>query len=663
MPRIPTLDDLGARPVPRSNRSVVSVRNAGAVADAVGNLGGKIAGIGQGMLEKQDKLVYAAAQGRVLADDMAARQELADDPDYATALPRYQERMKKSRDAASGLIKNNSDRGLFNTEIESLIARGSVQMGGIVREKQRGAKRVVIDNDLDSRHDVGMAALDEDTKVATISGAVSIIQGAVEQGVLTPEEGEERRKRWVSTYNVSQVSGMLANDDIAGAKKYFDRTREMIDPASVITLENRLKSALDFRESVTDWERANSLPEIGQKGGTGQPVADGVTAIRALFPKAQVTSGYRGPDHPLSKANPKSWHSQSHAAVDIAPIKGMTFDQYIKSIQDAGYQVIEAKNEVGAGRSAHATGDHWHVVLGKGGGVQQGARRWDMESAFANVDALADREGWPLERRERVKEQGMRRISRDETLLKRDETEAERQANEIALGLGDEFRSTSQIPVALWNQMSVEARERYTKAAKANSQQEKVKPNGVDMWRLHALMYGRPDDFRDLNLGEFLGKVTSAEMDSLISEQAKLRAGGASYRSDISAAINLYSTMAPDLAKNLDPKKHPEQFARVFGDMERTIRDITKGARQPTDDELKGAFNRATMHVLVPGTFYGTNEVRRFDLEPGQTYQVSVPNTVRQRIINAYRQVNGTEPPDGLVGSIYTKYKGKEGYW
>jgi hypothetical protein len=95
------------------------------------------------------------------------------------------------------------------------------------------------------------------------------------------------------------------------------------------------------------------------------PVSDGVAALQGIFPNARVTSGYRGPDHPLTKANPKSWHSRSRAAVDIAPIPGMTFDQAAAKLRAQGYGIIEARDEVN-NPSSHATGPHWHFVLGKG---------------------------------------------------------------------------------------------------------------------------------------------------------------------------------------------------------------------------------------------------------------------------------------------------------
>jgi len=98
------------------------------------------------------------------------------------------------------------------------------------------------------------------------------------------------------------------------------------------------------------------------------PVDDGVSIARGIFgDKAQITSGYRGPDHPLSKKNPSSWHAKSRAAVDMKPIPGMTFAQAKAQIEAQGFNLIEAINEVGKGKTKHATGDHWHFVIGKGG--------------------------------------------------------------------------------------------------------------------------------------------------------------------------------------------------------------------------------------------------------------------------------------------------------
>jgi hypothetical protein len=110
---------------------------------------------------------------------------------------------------------------------------------------------------------------------------------------------------------------------------------------------------------------AGSRRDVATIKGQGTPVADGRLVAQSVYPGARITDNVRDPNSALGKANPDSWHNHSKAAVDVAPIPGMTFEQYIQGYRDKGLTILEAKNEVGAGRSAHATGDHWHVVLGQ----------------------------------------------------------------------------------------------------------------------------------------------------------------------------------------------------------------------------------------------------------------------------------------------------------
>lgn len=76
-------------------------------------------------------------------------------------------------------------------------------------------------------------------------------------------------------------------------------------------------------------------------------------------------SGPRDPSHPLSIANPGSYHNTKNGgrAVDTPAIKGMTFEEYVQSWKDAGFTVVEAIDEYKT-PSKNATGGHWHVALG-----------------------------------------------------------------------------------------------------------------------------------------------------------------------------------------------------------------------------------------------------------------------------------------------------------
>lgn len=94
-------------------------------------------------------------------------------------------------------------------------------------------------------------------------------------------------------------------------------------------------------------------------------VDDASAVTRNLLPSARITSGYRPPNHPLSRKNPNSYHTRTRAAVDMAPIPGMTFDQVADLYRKNGYNVHPDSRDEVKNPSSHATGPHWHYVLGR----------------------------------------------------------------------------------------------------------------------------------------------------------------------------------------------------------------------------------------------------------------------------------------------------------
>lgn len=93
------------------------------------------------------------------------------------------------------------------------------------------------------------------------------------------------------------------------------------------------------------------------------PVADGRATALSVYPGLQITDNRRDPNSSLGRANPASWHVRSAGAIDSRPIPGMSFDDYVEGYRRRGFDVIEARDEVN-NPSGHATGPHWHVVLG-----------------------------------------------------------------------------------------------------------------------------------------------------------------------------------------------------------------------------------------------------------------------------------------------------------
>lgn len=93
-------------------------------------------------------------------------------------------------------------------------------------------------------------------------------------------------------------------------------------------------------------------------------VNNGREVIQSLFPQARVTDWLRDPNSALGRANPGSYHNRTRAAVDVAPIPGMTFEQYTARLRAAGYPLVEALDEQ-RHPLHHTTGPNWHVVLGQ----------------------------------------------------------------------------------------------------------------------------------------------------------------------------------------------------------------------------------------------------------------------------------------------------------
>lgn len=88
----------------------------------------------------------------------------------------------------------------------------------------------------------------------------------------------------------------------------------------------------------------------------------GAQVISSVFPEAVITDDMRDPNSALGQANPDSYHVQGDGAVDVRPIPGVTFEEFISKLKSEGYEIIEAIDEVN-NPSGHATGPHWHVVF------------------------------------------------------------------------------------------------------------------------------------------------------------------------------------------------------------------------------------------------------------------------------------------------------------
>jgi len=689
MPRIPTLDDLGARPVPRSQRSIATVRNAGAVADAVGDFGGKVASIGQGMLEKQDKLAYAAAKTAILKADVQTRQELENETDYTKIEGLYTERMKAAREKAAALLPNKSDRSLFVVDTDMDLERGRAAISGIAREKRISARKATFSDGLDSLMDAGRDAPDEGTRAAIIGNANEMYDAGAKEGFLSAEEVAEGKRQWASNYITQQITGKLLAEDYDGAKSIFDKNVDKLDWRTAQGLQSDLKRMGDSRLAAQDAygsapgyvsaDTPVTQPSVGkmlqaiesnesggrQFGADGKPLTSSAGAVGIM----QVMPG-TGPEAAALAGLP--W-DEKRFRTDKDYNRALGVAYFNKQLETFGDPVVAAaayNAGPGAVQKALKKGGNWLEALPqetqdyvanfqKKTGAMQSARRWDKESWYANIDKRAANEGWSFERTERAKAFADKQIALDEGLLARQADAAYDDAIAKANAMGDNFTDISQLGSS-FRQMTPQQQMTMTNMAQANAKISAEAPkaygnvyNGFNNMSLYV-----PQDFMNTNLEPYRNRMTPAEHSRLTALQARLQAGGdeVSRRAAVTSTISFYSKI--DKA-DLDPKTEPENFTRVFDEMDNFIKDVTGGKRRATDEELKKAYERATMTVMVPGMLWGTNEKRRFEVEPGQEFKVEISDDVRNKIIAAAR-ARGRQLTENQITQAYIAGKGKD---
>ena len=552
-----------------------------------------------------------------------------------------------------------------------------------------------------------------------MQGGLIELRTQADQHGWAPETLKAAEADFKSKTHAAVVEGKLAND-VDGANAYLEKHRGDLSWKDAQELDARLARPLAERQAYVDADGIFGLaPTPSAPGQVGQTVSDDqqfdaivkieggtdrqgrfLTSPKGAIGPAQVMPGTAPEAARLAGLPYDERRYKSDAAYNLALGKAY----YRKQLSDFGDPIkAAAAYNAGPGRSrppkpgegdpglrgamrrAAAAGrpDAWREYLPsetrdyikKFGTitndptVRQAPQRHDLNQLLARADIQAEQQGWSFERREAAKAEIERRVRRDETLVERQEATADRAAQELILGKGEAFTDTSQIPRSTWASMSVSARDAAVKRAEANRTPKEPPANSVDAMRLHAIQYGDPDTFRNMDLTPFIGKVTRGELDSAISEQAKMRGPAGDKimqtRSSISTAISYQTAFDPAMGKLLDKNKNPENYARVARDMEGYLTSVTGGKREPTSQEVDAAWKRAVMPVAVPNSsLFGKKVETKPRFESGGRYQVSIPIVVRERIINSWRKAHGGQmPPDGVIGDIYVQNKGKPGFW
>lgn len=285
------------------------------------------------------------------------------------------------------------------------------------------------------------------------------------------------------------------------------------------------------------------------------------------------------------------------------------------------------------------------VAVDGGGHSTEQPQQWNKDDTYNKIDTLAEKEGWSFERRERTKRRADQVIARDEDMLNRDRNAADDAAGQVVLGLRDGFTSMNQIPREVRNRLSTSDLAKYQSVADRNAAPKEIKPNGPTQMTLNQMRFYQPDAFKALNLAEYQGKLAPSEMDTMLSEQAKMRTAKPeqwSPRQGIVTALS-YGEKIGGL------KFKPEEQAAVLQIMEAEANQLyAKNHTALTDQEYQGLFRSATRSIRTNGALWGHGEIPRYQLQTG-----NMPKTQRDRITTTFKREMGRDPTDAELLRLY----------
>lgn len=481
------------------------------------------------------------------------------------------------------------------------------------------------------------------------------------------------------------------------AAEYFEKHRDEIDSKVEQNIDARMfplladEDARDVSEAAMGivTETQGGMQEDGTPGPAGvaiqtlpkgwkaadaaniSPVDNARVVADRLFPGVHVSS-HRRAAGAAGKAGANSWHVKSGAAVDVAPIKGMTFDQYVQKYRDAGYNVIEWIDETDAATRAKTggTGPHWHIVIGRGGKSSAGGA-----SGPPSGDTLAPRLEWvenyvaerygerPVAYRRMVEDKAKAYIRRDHAEREAAQREQEEAAMDLALesvlAQGDNFTDATKVPG--YQNLNVRQRIQLDGIAAANVKALQTQAKPETQWGFYAEVQQLAADGDMAALRAIPLETARARLDDTeFKEFTKLRAGK---KGDADKALTVddilkaaqTSLNAAGLATG--SSKEARESATEVNAFSRKMmswaeREKARTGKYPEPEAIRRKADRE----LIEGTFTtadgGVARGRAYQ-NPRSTIDPDIPDDVRARIKRVAPGATEAE-----INQIYVNRKG-----
>lgn len=657
MPRLPAYQPGQVGPVQAAGERFRPANNnggwAGGAAEGLHKLSRTVGKIAEDRIEIQNAADQAKAREQWLSfktqgDALLANAEAARGLDASKAVNDARDELEKlRREALSPLAGNKPVSEMLRSQLGAQIANYE---GTLVRhEKQQvfNAADAAFAAQASSARDDAIRLWDKpDEARAHVEGGKSIIRQRADMLGYGEEQTAGEVKAFESSAIRGTISSLFARGDNEAAIAFSDANLSRMTADDQTAMSGLLRAAREDRLAYADAMEVigagvatKDIP-VASGGKFSLPVAGG-RATSGFGAARGEGRGHNGVDWAAPLGTPVTPMAPGRVVSVASDARSGKFvvvdhgDGLTTSYSHLGRQDVAVGDTVQAGTvlgvvgmTGRTTGPHVHTVarqhgkpidpvslLGKGARGGASGAGWDLKAGLAAID----RKDWSFERKQAAKAALQREFSQRDAAEAREEREADREASAMVLELGDRFRSMEQIPEALRDRMSVGSLATYTAAAKANAAPTGPPANSVDFLILSRQAQQDPAAFASVNLGEYIGKVTDAQLRGLSDKQGAIIRGGQGaidLRETIEGTI---STFALPEMKLTGKGGDTADRIRVHDSMEAYLRALTGGKRKPTPSELRDAFNTATRAIIVqrPGRLWGTNEttLRPYDLQ------------------------------------------------
>ena len=215
MARLPTRENLGPRPTPRSSRGVVSFR--GGIAEtaevrgirqqgrATDELFGTIQGVAGEISKGMERQKLAKARSDFLTGKIELDSRFKEDKDFETAEKRYAEELERLRAKTSGGLFGKS-LSTFSNETKVDIARGIATRKVDAFSKRRDFNLAELASMLDKTRADLLLAQDPGTRQSLLATAKEAIKSMREQRFLTDAQAEKMGRTFVLEHAIARVS-------------------------------------------------------------------------------------------------------------------------------------------------------------------------------------------------------------------------------------------------------------------------------------------------------------------------------------------------------------------------------------------------------------------------------------------------------------------------